>query len=465
MYGLLDIPDPDIQIRKSRRCSRHTKKFDIKRKSKSKSCRTEKKNVSPSDDTLPPNENDLKEVKPISNDFDLPDQCDACCSCQTVFTNLTDKVPRDTPHTPVSDTLEVPWNPLIYDLNKNDDLTSEDNHHYERETFEESVLEDGEVVCTLVVPPLPDLAEDFDHRNITTADSDKDSGVYSEEQSFSNENLEGQLGQACSISDEGTKFVDHGVEDTEYSDHRDDHLDYLNHLNEDTEYMYHMKSESEVRELLGEDCKKHQEFISPFERKVWKRRNGRYKVRNPMCPPQVYKATINYADHDVELGSERSEETGPNYREHFKFLRDIEDIETGKECNLEIERENCISVNEGTSDSGLPGEGTLDSTIQVNVQQTYHGHPSDFQARLAQMKLEIAEMVAEAVELDNILGESGDEINDVISSPDRHYTMQPENFDFSEAESNDSESVSEEDSQEDSDDVLSDYDYISSYSD
>lgn len=447
MYGPLDIPDPDTQIRKSRRCSRHTKKFEIKRKTKSKD--SLRKNKLILDDTLPSNRNNLSEVKPICNEFDhdLPNQCDACCTCQTVLTNLSDKLPHDTLATPAGDNLEVPWNLSIYDLN--DDLTSEDNHPYNRDSFEESVFVDGDVVCSIAVP---DITREYDQRNTTTGDDDKDSGVYSEEQSFSTENSVDQLGQACSISDIGTNYTDNRDEDNDV-----DHLYYFDNKEADIEYIHNVKPKSDVIGLKEEDLR----FISPFERKVWKRRNGRYKVRNPSCPPQLFKATINYADHEGELGSERSVETGPDYQEHFKFLRDIEDIETGKECKLEIERENCISVNEGTSDSSLPEQ---DTTIQGNVQQTYQGHTSDIQARLAQMKLEIAEMVAEAVELDNILGESGesgDEINDVTSPPDRHYTMQPENSDFSETESNDSESGSEDDT----DDVLSDYDYISSYSD
>lgn len=443
MYGPLDIPDPDTQIRKSRRCSRHTKKFEIKRKTKSKSGKNEnidslRKDKLTLDDTLQSNRNNYSEGKPICNEFDhdLPDQCDACCTCQTVLTNLSDKLPHDTLATPTADNLEVPWNPSIYDLN--------DDHH----PFGESVFADGEVVCSIEVP---DLTREYEQRNTATGDDDKDSGVYSEEQSFSNENPVDQLGQACSISD-GTVYTDNRVEGNDV-----DRIYYFDSKDEDNEYIHDMKLKSDVRGLKEEDF----EFISPFERKVWKRRNGRYKVRNPLCPPQLFKATMKYADHEGELGSERSVETGPDYQEHFKFLRDIEDIESGKECKLEIERENCISVNEGTSDSSLPGQ---DTTIQGNVQQTYQGHASDLQARLAQMKLEIAEMVAEAVELDNILGESGesgDEINDVTSPPDRHYTMQPENSDFSETESNDSERGSEDDT----DDVLSDYDYISSYSD
>jgi len=444
LYGLLDIPDSDTQIRKSRRCSRHTKKYEIKRKTKSKSCRnkntdTFEKDVLTLDDTLPLNENDLSEVKSICNEFDhdLPDECDACCTCQTVLTNLSDKLPPDTLATPTSDNLEVPWNPSIYDLK--DALTFEDNHSYESVDLEESVNVDGEIVCSIAVP---DLTRYYDQRNTTTGDDDKDSGVYSEEQSFCNESPVDQPGQA-SISDVGTL----------YTDNRDDsnHVEYFDNKDEGIRYKHHEKSKSDVKGLLEEEL----EFISPFERKVWKRRNGRYKVRNPMCPPQLFKATINYADHEGELGSERSVETGPDNQEQFKFLRDIEDIETGKECKLEIERENCIRVSEGTSDSRLPGNNT--------TQQTYQGQ-AELQARLAQMKSEIAAMVAEAVELDNILGESGesgDEINDVTSPPDRHYTMQPENSDFSETESNDSESGSENDT----DDVLSDYDYISSYSD
>jgi len=436
LYGPLVIADPDSQIRKSRKCAGLTKKSEIKRKVKSKNYRNEnisalKKEILTFKDSLGKNE---KEGQHICNDFDLPDQCDACYTCQTIFTNSPDNPPRDTlasQSSTVNDTLDVPWCPHIFGLSEGDDFILPDNHHNE-DKVEKGVLVDGHVVCSLVVPLMRDWTSDYDQSNVTTPDSDKDSGVFSEEQSLSYENTGGHLGKAC-----GMPY-------------------------DETEYAHHTKSGREVREIFDQDklyqeneCRNvYHDLRSPFERKVWKRRNGRYKVRTPMCPPQLYKATINYADHEGELGSQGSAETGPNYQEHFKFLRDIEDIEAGKECNFEIERDK-ISLNQGTSDSDPPRKDTLDSTetIEVNDQPTYHGRLTDFQVKLAQMKLEIAEMVAEAAELDNILGESGDEINDVRFSHDRHYTLQPENSEFSESESNDFESESEDDS----DDVLTDY--------
>lgn len=449
--GLLteDLVKFESQIRKTRKCAVHAyvNKFEIKKKTKTKNHRNDNRTplIKLKDSKWKVEEEEEEElgeveeeacreflVKNICNDFHLTDDRDVCYACQRIYTNVTDNRPLDTLASEcmtANDTLDVPWRPHFFGLSGGNDFTLADSLDAE-DSIANDILDDGKVVCTLAVPRMTDWAGDYDQTNLTTIDSDKDSGVYSEELSFSFE---------TSVGPDGT----------EYSSKDDDTIS-----------RHHSKSEREVRENFNEDTSYDEfeghnvfnELRSPFERKVWKRRNGRYKVRNPMCPPQLYKATINYADQDVTLGSERSAESGLNYEEHFKFLRDIEDIEAGKECNCEIEREK-ISVNQETSDSDQRRHETLVTaqTIEVNDQQVYHGRLSDFQVKLAQMKLEIAEMVAEAAELDNILGD--DEINDVISSHDRHYTMGPEYSDFSCTESNDSETGSEDESE----DSLSEY--------
>lgn len=432
LYGPLlteDVVQFESQIRKIRKSAGHVNK----KKSKTKNHRND--NEIPTSKLKDSNwkvEEEFEEVEEetcrefrvrnICNDFHLTDDHDVCYACRRIYTNVTDNRPLDTLANAcmtANDTLDVPWRPHFLGLSGGNDFTLADSLDTE-DSSANDILDDGKVVCTLAVPRVTDWAGDYDQTNLSTTDSEKDSGVYSEELSFSIETSVGPDETEYSSKDDRTKYKNHEVKD---------------HFNED-----------------ASNCGKKglnlfEELRRPFERKVWKRRNGRYKVRNPMCPPQVYKATINYADHEVELGSERSAESGPNYEEHFKFLRDIEDIEAGKECNSEIEREK-ISVNQETSDSDQRRQETLVTaqTIEVNEQQGYHGHLSDFQVKLAQMRLEIAEMVAEAAELDNILGD--DEINDVISSHDRHYTMGPEFSDFSGTESDDSEGGSEEESED-----------------
>jgi len=439
-YGGLqaeDLVQFESQIRKTRKCAGHVDKFEFKKKSKTKNHRNDridieipliKETSKLKDSNWKVEEEEFEEVEEetrreflvrnICNDFHLTDDHDACYACRRIYTNVTDNRPLDTLANEcmtANDTLDVPWRPHFFGLSGGNDFTLADSLDTE-DSVDNDILDDGKVVCTLAVPHMTDWARDYDQTNLSTTDSEKDSGVYSEELSFSID---------TSVGPEGKKYKNQG---------RAEHGVHGN-FSEDTSY-----DENKGLSLFDE-------LRSPFERKVWKRRNGRYKVRNPMCPPQLYKATINYADHEVELGSERSAESGPNYEEHFKFLKDIEDIEAGKECNSEIEREK-ISVNQETSDSDQRRQETLVTaqTIEVNEQQVYHGHLSDFQVKLAQMKLEIAEMVAEAAELDNILGD--DEINDVISSHDRHYTMGPEYSDFSGSESDDSETGSEEESED-----------------
>jgi len=466
--GALVLADPKqsgSQIRKTRKCAGQTK-----RKTKGKIYRSENKTLLTKDiitskDTkcLDSFENEQEEacsefsVNKFSDDFNLTepcdqcDQCDVCYACQRklnrhkIFSNAADNSSPDTFDRKcmlANDTLDVAWRPDAFGLSGESNFALASNLERE-DNFDKNIRDDGKVVCTLVVPQITGWAGFYDQLNLTTSDSasDKDSGVFSEEHSPSAESAV----QPC---------VDCHKE--------------CNTTDDETKYKHHSKSEREVRGIFDEDksdrgneCPLAFENSSsrcPFERRVWKRKNGWYKVRNPMCPRPLDKTTINYADHEAELGSERSEQPGPDFQENFKFFRDTE---AAKEFNPVREGEK-ITLNQEPSDRDqqTPETSERPDTIKVTDQQTYRGYLSDFQVKLEQMKLEIAEMVAEAAELDNTSGESDDEIDDDISLHNEHWNMEPDNLDYSETESNNSETEDEDASF----DILSDYgeedDYI-----
>jgi len=356
--------------------------------------------------------------KHICNKFETTDQCDVCDGNQKLFTNLTVELHANaiaSRKNSANDTLDVPWRTEISNISNNKEYAIEGS-------LENACSEtDGEVVLSLEVPNLTTWTGLNGHTSTLTPDSDKDSGVFSEEQSVAIEALDA-TDKEISVKIEGTQ-LEH---DTKFEHERIESLD---------DYEYSASIGKATQNVIK--C--------PFERKIWKRRNGRYKVRNPTCPPPIYKAIVNYVDHEKELGSERSSMLGLNYREHFEFLGDTE---SSKEFSCVIGNEN-NAVNQGVPDRSENRQNdTAKCCTKGNDQPENFSNLSDFQMKLNQMKLEIAEMVAEAAELDNLLSDSENDSDDVIQYENVTYNTDHENLE-SETESIESLTASEEDSEDD----------------
>jgi len=459
VVALADPRQNGSQIRKTRKELGSTKKIEIKRKIRSKYHQSETRTESGDSEEekcMCSSENELEEVKhrcsfgKSSDGFHLTDQCYVCCACQRKLNQHKILTVNDIPSPDhfnrecmiANDTLNVEWKPDVFGLRNANNFALASNLERE-DSFDKNIHDDGKVVCTLAVPQIAGWAGFYDQINVSTSDSDKDSGVFSEEQTF----IIGSGVQSCKNCME------------------------CNTIDDLTKCKLPDKSESDASEKFNEDKSDREneyenecslEFEKsrcPFERRVWKRKNGWYKVRDPMCPRPLYKETIDYADHESESGSEHS---GPEFefQENLKFLSDTE---AAKEFDSVRER-NKITLNQETSDRGqrrqeTAGRQDRQGTIKVNEPQGYHGYISDFQVKLTQMKLEIAEMVAEAAELDNTLGQSDDEIGDDMYLHSENWNWDSDTLDYSRSESNSSE-TEDEDASEDS---LQDYESIKYY--
>lgn len=157
----------------------------------------------------------------------------------------------------------------------------------------------------------------------------------------------------------------------------------------------------------------------PFHRKIWKRRNGWYKVRReatlaPSSPPRP----ANYAaPHSLQL---RSQLSGPS----LEFLRDT----AAKECQTGREKEN-ITFEQELSDNDPDTEDTIESDAERLTSPCSSLYSGECVADLlSNMRLEIARMVAESAEasaMDNP-DEAESEQSEWSRSEEEDFSSEPE---------------------------------------
>ena len=246
----------------------------------------------------------------------------------------------------------------------------------------------GELVCTLRVPeiiPEPRVASDDSGGggSLLTPDSDRDSGCFSEE-----------LGVKGGATDPVSRLND---VDTNLAVNRD--VCKLKrgksvHLN------FPRPSYRPAHHYTGGP--------RPFQRKIWKRRNGWFRVRYPSGLGQ--EPSVRSQLSETAADPEPSHDT-----EDLKFLRARE---AAKECEARPGwrggREEKITFEQELSDNdqGLEIFPDTSDTIKANRDRdspafqsgdlsASGGRPvSDLQLQLAEMRLEIARMVEEAERLD-----------------------------------------------------------------
>ena len=247
-----------------------------------------------------------------------------------------------------------------------DDIESD----FARLTEPETEYDDGgNIICTLLVPSLPenilnsDLARD--NSCLPTPDSDKDSGCFSEELNTSS--LVSKLNVAV-------------VESTTIPEDE----------NQICKFRNGKKFGFPIYKLQSP---------RPFQRKIWKRRNGWFRVRNSAAERDT--AVGAGVGASQVLRSRLSEESGGHGRGESKYLSEECDGDT-ETAEKEIEK---ITLEQELSDNhqGLEIFSDTHDTIEADGDRDVASESTlaDFHLQLAQMRLEIAEMVAEASRLEN----------------------------------------------------------------
>ena len=255
---------------------------------------------------------------------------------------------------------------------------------------EETEYDGGNIVCTLLVPDIPSPALAGDNSCLPTPDSDKDSGCFSEE-----------LNTSSLVSKLNVAVVESAP------------------IPEDTDEVCKFKNGK--RFVFPKPIYKLQS-PRPFQRKIWKRRNGWFRVRNSAAERDT---AVGASQQQQVLRSRLSEEFdsgsgGPGWPrgESCKYLSDDTGQAQAKECDgagaceqveatsetAEKEREK-ITLEQELSDNHQGLEIFSDTQDKIGLD----GHRasgsestlSDFHLQLAQMRLEIAEMVAEASRMEN----------------------------------------------------------------
>ena len=298
----------------------------------------------------------------------LCDQCNECkdCCCRSlgyfdpceIFPNLSDKkslIKAETRNlTPSSN--EALIADAFDDLDENNpELAINEGYNLERDE-----------ICPLLEPNKSDYMLDV----YPNPDSDRDSGCFSEEQNI----MDGMLKQRAYSKPNCVTECDIDTPTIAQCRLRDV-----------------MTAQPRVRRGLSAEVSKpvHSRYLAarPFHRKIWKRRNGWYKVRREeSLPPSFPSQPTNYADSDSQ--QLRSQLSGPS----FEFLRDT----AAKECETGREQE--------LSDNDPDYEDTIESDVErmTSPSSIYSGDcVADI---LSNMRIEIARMVAESAEaslLDN----------------------------------------------------------------
>ena len=257
-----------------------------------------------------------------------------------------------------------------------DDLDEDDSEL----AINESYNLERDDVCTLLVPNKSDwLLEVYPN-----PDSDRDSGCFSEEQNI----IEGIIKHRASSTLNCVKECDIDTAGAGAGPRLRDVVTVT--------HQHNIRDFPRHRRGLGAEVSKptHSRYLAarPFHRKIWKRRNGWYKVRrgdSPPLPSSFPPQPTNYADTDL-----RSTLSGPS----FEFLRDS----AAKECETGREKEN-ITFEEELSDS----ESQPDTDRLTPPGPLYSGDcVADI---LSNMRLEIARMVAESAEASALEAEEAEE--------------------------------------------------------
>ena len=270
------------------------------------------------------------------------------------------------------------------DLDEDDsELAINESHDLERDD-----------VCTLLVPNKSDwLLEVYPN-----PDSDRDSGCFSEEQNI----IEGIIKHRASTTLNCVKECDPRLRDV--ATHQHNIRDFP----------------PRPRRGLSAEVSKpmHSRYLAarPFHRKIWKRRNGWYKVRredSPILPSSFPPQPTNYAD--TESQHLRSTLSGPS----FEFLRDS----AAKECETGREKENITFEEELSDNESQPDVDRLTSRSPL-----YSGDcVADI---LSNMRLEIARMVAESAEASALEAEAEEHSewsqSDVLISEEENFSSEPE---------------------------------------
>ena len=255
-----------------------------------------------------------------------------------------------------------------------DDLDEDDSELAINESYD---LERDDV-CTLLVPNKSDwLLEVYPN-----PDSDRDSGCFSEEQNI----IEGIIKHRASSTLNCVKECDIDTAVAEAGEGEGAGA----RLRDVATHQHNIREFSRPRRGLSAEVSKpvHSRYLAarPFHRRIWKRRNGWYKVRredSPTLPSSFPSQPTNYAD--TESQHLRSTLSGPS----FEFLRDS----AAKECETEREKEN-ITFEEELSDN--ESQPDVDRLTSPSPSPLYSGDcVADI---LSNMRLEIARMVAESAE-------------------------------------------------------------------
>ena len=286
------------------------------------------------------------------------------------------------------------------DLDEDDsDLAINESYNLERDD-----------VCTLLVPNKSDwLLEVYPN-----PDSDRDSGCFSEEQNI----IEGIIKHTRASStlncvkecDIDTAGAGAGARLRDVATHQHNIRDF-----------------PRPRRGLSAEVSKpvHSRYLAarPFHRRIWKRRNGWYKVRredSPALPSSFPSQPTNYAD--TESQHLRSTLSGPS----FEFLRDS----AAKECETGREKEN-ITFEEELSDN--ESQPDVDILASPSPSPLYSGDcVADI---LSNMRLEIARMVAESAEASALEVETEEHSewsqSDLLSSEEENFSSQEEEEEIS----------------------------------
>ena len=241
----------------------------------------------------------------------------------------------------------------------------------------------GELVCTLLVPEL----HHHDNSSLLTPDSDRDSGCFSEELGVRNSGEQEECGPRLS-----------GV-DTNLTENRE---------------VCKLKRGKSVQHLTSprpsyRPAHNYTGGPRPFQRKIWKRRNGWFRVRYPVSglaraqgvrSPLSETAEVAAPSHGVRAESE--------FLTAREVARECGELELRLGSETEITSEQELSDNDqgleifpDTSDT-IKANGDRDSSPASQYSGDISapgGRPvSELQAQLARMRLEIARMVEEAEE-------------------------------------------------------------------
>ena len=260
-----------------------------------------------------------------------------------------------------------------------DDLDEDDSEL----AINESYNLERDDVCTLLVPNKSDwLLEVYPN-----PDSDRDSGCFSEEQNI----IEGIIKHRASSTLNCVKECDIDTAGAGAGTGA--------RLRDVATHQHNIRDFPRPRRGLSAEVSKpvHSRYLAarPFHRRIWKRRNGWYKVRredSPTLPSSFPSQPTNYAD--TESQHLRSTLSGPS----LEFLRDS----AAKECETGREKEN-ITFEEELSDS----ESQPDTDRLTSPGPLYSGDcVADI---LSNMRLEIARMVAESAEASALEAEEAEE--------------------------------------------------------